>query len=109
MRVQPAEIAAAALFLAEQENVMIIGYALNVDDCFNVTGFLYDQGPKHTHVNFYSLFSACRTCILRCASRRVVPRAATGFRASANPAKRAKRGRDSSVGKPAKTGFSRPS
>jgi hypothetical protein len=43
MRVQPAEIAAAALFLAERENVMIIGYALNVDDCFNVTGFLYDQ------------------------------------------------------------------
>jgi 3-oxoacyl-[acyl-carrier protein] reductase len=41
--VQPEEIAAAALFLAERENAMITGHVLNVDGGFNVTGILYDQ------------------------------------------------------------------
>ena len=41
--VQPREIAAAALFLAERENAMITGHVLNVDGGFNVTGILYDQ------------------------------------------------------------------
>jgi 2-deoxy-D-gluconate 3-dehydrogenase len=41
--VQPGEIAAAALFLAQRENAMITGHVLNVDGGFNVTGILYDQ------------------------------------------------------------------
>lgn len=40
---QPAEIAAAALFLAERENAMVTGHVLNVDGGFNVAGILYDQ------------------------------------------------------------------
>jgi 3-oxoacyl-[acyl-carrier protein] reductase len=40
---QPAEIAAAAVFLAERENAMVTGHVLNVDGGFNVTGILYDQ------------------------------------------------------------------
>jgi 3-oxoacyl-[acyl-carrier protein] reductase len=41
--IQPAEIAAAAVFLAERENAMITGHVLNVDGGFNVTGILYDR------------------------------------------------------------------
>jgi 3-oxoacyl-[acyl-carrier protein] reductase len=42
--VQPAEIAAAALFLASDECGMITGHVLNVDGGFNTAGIVYSEG-----------------------------------------------------------------
>jgi 3-oxoacyl-[acyl-carrier protein] reductase len=39
----PAEIAVAAVFLAERENAMVTGHVLNVDGGFNASGIVYDQ------------------------------------------------------------------
>ncbi|HEX2114348.1 MAG TPA: glucose 1-dehydrogenase [Alphaproteobacteria bacterium] len=39
----PAEIAVAAVFLAERENTMVTGHVLNVDGGFNASGIVYDQ------------------------------------------------------------------
>jgi NAD(P)-dependent dehydrogenase (short-subunit alcohol dehydrogenase family) len=39
----PAEIAVAAVFLAERENTMVTGHVLNVDGGFNATGIVYDS------------------------------------------------------------------
>jgi 3-oxoacyl-[acyl-carrier protein] reductase len=39
----PTEIAAAAVFLAERENVMVTGHVLNVDGGFNAMGIVYDS------------------------------------------------------------------
>jgi 3-oxoacyl-[acyl-carrier protein] reductase len=38
----PAEIAAAAVFLAERENGMVTGHVLNVDGGFNAVGIVHD-------------------------------------------------------------------
>ena len=39
----PAEIAAAAVFLAERENAMVTGHVLNVDGGFNAMGIVYNS------------------------------------------------------------------
>jgi NAD(P)-dependent dehydrogenase (short-subunit alcohol dehydrogenase family) len=39
----PAEIAVAAVFLAERENTMVTGHVLNVDGGFNASGIVYDS------------------------------------------------------------------